>query len=207
MIKDFSCEFKQGHLFFKQSLVEGNKVITIDGKSYEVIFDNDTNNMNYLLSYVHVIKINIDKTSSKNDLNCVCNNEYYKNMCKTKCKFGSKHNVFSADEPGEDGKIVQCIYRLSKMKNIELIIDNYRYSTVFKKKTPNVRLFSKKLNKRIVVDRYQFLLISTDEDGQLYYLLVLDRLMDNGKEYFYFVTGYPVTDEKFIKKCILEFEQ
>lgn len=201
MIKDFDNNFKAGHEEFNNDFIILKKSIRINNICYDIEFDSTLNNFQYLLSYIHTIKINIDKTQKNNELNCVCNNEKYKNICKTKCSFGNKYNVFSAHEPGENGKIVQCIFRLNKIKNINHIIDNYESPSIFTK-VSNHNTFSKKYNRKIRVERYQILLITTDEDGPLNYILILDKIFEESKQYFHFVTGYPITDQKYINRWV-----
>lgn len=201
MIKDFDDNFRDGHEEFKNDFIVLKKSITINNVSYDIEFDSDLNNLGYLLSYIHTIKINIDKTQKNNELNCVCNDEKYKKICKTKCSFGSKYNVFSAQEPGENGKIVQCTFRLNKIKNINHIIDNYGKSNIFTK-TSSHKTFSKKFNRRINVERHQILLMTIDNDGPLNYILILDKISEGNKQYFHFVTGYPITDQKYIDRWI-----
>ena len=67
MIKHFDDNFRNGHENFKNDFIVSKKNITINNVCYDVEFDSDLNNLGYLLSYIHTIKINIDKTQKNNE--------------------------------------------------------------------------------------------------------------------------------------------
>ena len=44
--------------------------------------------------------------------------------------------------------------------------------------------------------------MTIDNDGPLNYILILDKISEGNKQYFHFVTGYPITDQKYIDRWI-----